>query len=82
MYYKLTRKIIKRWPGFKTFGIFSFLPVFFIGGAAIEFAMIKWTPNGVNFYDVFRKNQIERTVSERIQFLQMEHEGKSFETHN
>ncbi|XP_037528903.1 uncharacterized protein LOC119406249 isoform X2 [Rhipicephalus sanguineus] len=38
--------LLLNWPGRKTFGPYSFMPVFFIFGAALEFAMIKWTPGG------------------------------------
>lgn len=43
------RNIVQNWPGRKTFGHYSFLPVFFGLGAGLEFTMINWTPNGTNF---------------------------------
>ena len=43
------RSFLNAWPGKKSFGMYRFLPVFFILGAAVEFAMIKWTVGETNF---------------------------------
>lgn len=45
----ILRKIIRRWPGRETFGVFSLLPVFFVVGAGLEFCMIKLEVNGISF---------------------------------
>lgn len=43
------RDILDKWPGKKTFGIYRFLPIFFVLGAALEFSMINWTVGETNF---------------------------------
>lgn len=45
----LLQRIVRRWPGRETFGFLSFLPIFFVIGAGLEFCMIKWTVNDINF---------------------------------
>lgn len=44
---------LQNWPGRKKFGVYSLLPIFFVAGASLEFAMIHWKPNGDNFCKVF-----------------------------
>ncbi|KAH9508210.1 hypothetical protein Btru_055032 [Bulinus truncatus] len=51
------RLILQKWPGKERFGVYRFLPVFFLLGAVVEFSMIKWRPFGVNFYDVFKNKE-------------------------
>lgn len=43
------RHILNKWPGKKYFGIYRFLPLFFVLGAALEFSMIKWQVGDTNF---------------------------------
>ena len=43
------RRLLDRFPGKETFGIFRFLPLFFCLGATMELVMVKWTVNGANF---------------------------------
>lgn len=43
------RRFLDRWPGKETFGIYRFLPLFFVLGAALEFSMINWKVGEVNF---------------------------------
>ena len=43
------QRFIDSWPGKKTFGVYRFLPLFFVLGAALEFSMIKWTVGQTNF---------------------------------
>lgn len=61
-----TARILNKLPGKKIFGIYRFLPIFFLLGASLEFSMIKWEvgPNKVNFYKTFTKNAA-RQVAER-----------------
>lgn len=47
--YRITAKILENLPGQKYLGHYSTLPIFFVFGAALEFVMIHWTPNGTNF---------------------------------
>ncbi|GFY61357.1 hypothetical protein TNIN_479831 [Trichonephila inaurata madagascariensis] len=42
--------VLNKWPGKERFGVYRFLPLFFIFGAALEFTMIKWEFHGVNFF--------------------------------
>lgn len=49
LYRQTVSGIIKKWPGEKTFGIYRFLPLFFVLGAALEFSMINWTVGTTNF---------------------------------
>lgn len=38
---QIIQKIVDNWPG-KRIGVYRFLPVFFLLGAALEFSMINW----------------------------------------
>ncbi|XP_077495176.1 sloth 1 [Amblyomma americanum] len=56
-------RIVRDWPGKATFGPYRFLPAFFLLGAALEFAMINWTPGGnTNFYRTFKRRQAQNIV--------------------
>lgn len=65
-YSKRLRRLIKKWPGEKTFGVYRFLPIFFFTGAAIEFLMIKWTVGETNFYRTYKRRQVENLVQEAL----------------
>ena len=43
--------VLKKVPGEQRFGLYRFLPLFFLFGASLEFLMINWKagPNQVNF---------------------------------
>lgn len=58
-------RAIRAIPGETYFGEFRLLPIFFFGGAVIEFMMIKWQPNGVNFYNVYKKKRIAEIIQQR-----------------
>lgn len=47
------------WPGRQRFGLFAYLPLFFVSGAAIELLMIKWTVGETNFYKTFKKRRAD-----------------------
>lgn len=49
LYSGLLAKTLNKWPGKKYFGIYRFLPVFFVLGAALEFSMIHWEAGNANF---------------------------------
>ncbi|XP_012281522.1 small integral membrane protein 4 [Orussus abietinus] len=66
LYSRRLKRIIRNWPGFKTFGEYCFLPVFFFLGAGIEFAMINWKPGQVNFYDVYKRKAVEKAVEQKL----------------
>lgn len=38
---QIIRKLVEVWPG-KRFGVYRFLPLFFVLGAGLEFTMINW----------------------------------------
>jgi len=46
---KALRKFILNFPGYKTFGVLVFMPLFFTAGAALEYVMIHWTAGETNF---------------------------------
>lgn len=56
------RKVLDAIPGKRRFGVYRFLPIFFCMGAALEFAMIKWTVGETNFYRVYKKKQAAKLV--------------------
>lgn len=60
------QKLINKWPGKKTFGMYRFLPMFFVLGAALEFSMINWKVGEVNFYNSFKRRQAHEIVEEKI----------------
>jgi len=64
---KRLRRIIRNWPGRRIFGEFSFLPIFFAFGAALEFSMIHWSVGEVNFYKIYKRRRIEELVQQRLQ---------------
>jgi len=53
----LITKVLDKFPGKKVFGLYRFLPFFFILGAALEFSMINWTVGETNFYRTYKKRQ-------------------------
>lgn len=65
VYIKPLAKLIKVWPGKRYLAEYRFLPIFFLGGAALEFSMIKWQPNGVNFYRTYKRNQVNEIADKR-----------------
>jgi len=54
----LTR-VLDSVPGKQTFGIYRFLPFFFVFGGALEFSMINWTVGETNFYKTYKKRQLQ-----------------------
>lgn len=63
------KKLLKKWPGKKTFGVYRFLPLFFVLGAGIEFFMIKLKVGEVNFYNTYKAKRIEELVEEKLKNL-------------
>ncbi|GFG39858.1 hypothetical protein Cfor_08838, partial [Coptotermes formosanus] len=49
VYSSTLQRLLDKWPGKKYFGIYRFLPLFFVMGAALEFTMINWHVGQVNF---------------------------------
>jgi len=52
-------------PGAKVFGLYRFLPIFFLMGAALEFSMINWKvqEGQVNFYRTFKRRRAEEVAA-------------------
>ncbi|KAK4877290.1 hypothetical protein RN001_009796 [Aquatica leii] len=61
------RNLLKKWPGEKYFGVYRFLPLFFILGAALEFSMINWKVGEINFYRTFKKRQAKNIVDKQVE---------------
>ncbi|XP_046401678.1 small integral membrane protein 4 [Ischnura elegans] len=51
------QRLLDKWPGKKYFGIYRFLPLFFVLGAALEFSMINWHFGETNFYRTFKRRK-------------------------
>jgi hypothetical protein len=60
--FRIIQKFLNAWPGKKTFGLYRFLPLFFVLGGALEFSMINWRVGEVNFYHTFKKRKAEEIV--------------------
>ncbi|XP_075040206.1 ubiquinol-cytochrome c reductase complex assembly factor 5 isoform X2 [Mixophyes fleayi] len=52
-------------PGKKRFGMYRFLPFFFVLGGAMEWFMINVRIGRETFYDVYRRRQSERMYEEK-----------------
>ena len=52
-YSRIIRQIFFYWPVKGNFGVYRFLPIFFVLGAALEFTMIKWHVGEVNFCKLY-----------------------------
>lgn len=59
------RHVLDRWPGKRLLGNYRFLPVFFVMGAALEFAMIHWHAGQVNFYKTYKRRQAEEWAQQQ-----------------
>ncbi|XP_024082973.1 small integral membrane protein 4 [Cimex lectularius] len=67
-------RFLDKWPGKKIFGIYRFMPIFFLMGAALEFSMINWDFQGkVNFYRTYKRRQAQ-AVADRILLKEEEKE--------
>lgn len=49
LYNARLRYFLDKWPGKRYLGMYRFLPMFFVLGAALEFSMINWHVGEVNF---------------------------------
>ena len=59
-------RILDKVPGKKIFGVYRFLPAWFLLGAAMEFSMINWTVGETNFYRTYKKRQIINALESEI----------------
>ncbi|XP_026539325.1 small integral membrane protein 4 [Notechis scutatus] len=56
---KITQ-LINKVPGKKRFGVYRFLPFYFILGGAMEWFMINVPVGNQTFYDVYRRKEAEK----------------------
>nr|XP_055147378.1 uncharacterized protein LOC129488879 [Symphalangus syndactylus] len=61
------RRILQRVPGKQRFGIYRFLPFFFVLGGTMEWIMIKVRVGQETFYDVYRRKASERQYQRRLE---------------
>ncbi|XP_018096457.2 small integral membrane protein 4-like [Xenopus laevis] len=54
-------------PGKQQFGIYRFLPFFFVLGGAMEWFMINIRIGKETFYDVYRRRQSERRYERQLE---------------
>jgi len=60
-------KILDLVPGKARFGVYRFLPFFFLLGASLEFSMINWTVGTTNFYQVYKRKQAQYLIETKNQ---------------
>lgn len=60
---------LNKWPGKAYFGIYRFLPIFFILGATLEYSMINWRVGETNFYRTYKRREA-KTILEREEHQQ------------
>ncbi|TDG40284.1 hypothetical protein AWZ03_013293 [Drosophila navojoa] len=72
LYSRSVRRLLDSWPGKRRFGIYRFLPIFFVLGAALEFSMINWTVGETNFYRTFKRRQAKNYVEDQLQQQQQQ----------
>ncbi|XP_040850536.1 small integral membrane protein 4 [Ochotona curzoniae] len=61
------RRVLQRVPGKQWFGIYRFLPFFFVLGGTMEWIMIKVRVGQETFYDVYRRKASERQHQRRLE---------------
>ncbi|XP_072378447.1 ubiquinol-cytochrome c reductase complex assembly factor 5 [Diabrotica undecimpunctata] len=66
LYSSKFRQFLEKWPGKNYFGMYRFLPIFFVLGAALEFSMINWHVGEVNFYRTFKRRQARNIIEQEI----------------
>ncbi|PSN36968.1 Small integral membrane protein 4 [Blattella germanica] len=67
LYSSKLKRILDAWPGKKYFGIYRFLPLFFLLGGALEFSMINWHVGEVNFYRTFKRQQALKLAQQKLE---------------
>ncbi|XP_005085276.3 small integral membrane protein 4 isoform X1 [Mesocricetus auratus] len=61
------RRALQWVPGKQRFGIYRFLPFFFVLGGTMEWIMIKVRVGQETFYDVYRRKASERQYQRRLE---------------
>ena len=78
-YKKFIRKVLRAWPGKKYLAEYRFLPVFFVGGAVLEYLMINWHVGEVNFYKSYKKRRVQEIADVREREALIKESGVTFE---
>ncbi|XP_060535244.1 small integral membrane protein 4 [Cylas formicarius] len=66
MYRKRIHRLLDKWPGKERFGLYRFMPLFFVLGAALEFSMINWHVGETNFYRTFKRSRAREIVDKEL----------------
>ncbi|NXF80034.1 SMIM4 protein, partial [Sclerurus mexicanus] len=61
------KRLLQMVPGKRRFGVYRFLPFFFVLGGAMEWFMINVRIGKETFYDVYRRKRSERQYEARME---------------
>ncbi|NWW84091.1 SMIM4 protein, partial [Rhynochetos jubatus] len=61
------KRLLQLMPGKQRFGVYRFLPFFFLLGGAMEWFMINVRIGKETFYDVYRRKRSERQYEARME---------------
>ncbi|KAM6121100.1 ubiquinol-cytochrome c reductase complex assembly factor 5 [Pterocles gutturalis] len=61
------KRLLRLVPGKQRFGVYRFLPFFFLLGGAMEWFMINVRIGKETFYDVYRRKRSERQYEARME---------------
>ncbi|XP_067424180.1 ubiquinol-cytochrome c reductase complex assembly factor 5 [Emydura macquarii macquarii] len=64
---KKIRYLLQLVPGRQRFGVYRFLPFFFLLGGAMEWFMINVRLGRETFYDVYRRKRSERQYEQKME---------------
>ncbi|NXP13504.1 SMIM4 protein, partial [Thinocorus orbignyianus] len=64
---KRVKRLLQLVPGKRRFGVYRFLPFFFLLGGAMEWFMINVRIGKETFYDVYRRKRSERQYEARME---------------
>ncbi|NWR74634.1 SMIM4 protein, partial [Centropus bengalensis] len=64
---KRVKRLLQLVPGKRRFGVYRFLPFFFLLGGAMEWVMINVRLGPETFYDVYRRKRSERLYEARME---------------
>ncbi|CAH1115405.1 unnamed protein product [Psylliodes chrysocephalus] len=67
LYSPKLKTFLNKWPGKRYFGVYRFIPLFFMLGAALEFSMINWNVGDVNFYKTYKKRQAKTYLEQHTE---------------
>ncbi|XP_059505624.1 small integral membrane protein 4 [Stegostoma tigrinum] len=61
------KRLLDLVPGKRQFGVYRFLPCFFVLGGVLEWIMINVRIGHETFYDVYRRKRSERQYQEKLE---------------